>query len=62
MAESDRGQYHYPSILQTRDGLIHVTYSYFAPKSETRTDAQGRAVRKSIKHVAFDEGWISASR
>jgi predicted neuraminidase len=58
LPEAERGQYHYPSILQTRDGLIHVTYSYFAPKSETRTDAQGRAVRKSIKHAAFDEAWL----
>lgn len=58
--ESERGQYHYPSIMQARDGTIHVTYSYFAPKTETRIDAQGRAVRKAIKHAAFDEAWITS--
>ncbi|BCS34715.1 hypothetical protein TBR22_A39410 [Luteitalea sp. TBR-22] len=60
LPESDRGQYHYPSILQARDGAIHVTYSYFAPKAETRTDDRGRAVRKAIKHAVFDEAWVTA--
>jgi len=38
--------YHYPSIIQTRDGRIHVTYTY------------GVAEGKSIKHVALEPGWI----
>ena len=24
-----RGEYHYPSIMQAADGTLHVTYSYF---------------------------------
>ena len=36
-------QYHYPSVIQARDGAIHVTYSYFTPEG------------KSIKHARFDE-------
>lgn len=40
-------QYHYPSVIQARDGAIHVTYSYFTPAG------------KSIKHVRFDEAWVS---
>jgi predicted neuraminidase len=40
--------YHYPSIIQTRDGLIHVTYTY---------DVGGKAGR-SIKHVALNAEWI----
>jgi predicted neuraminidase len=39
-------QYHYPSVIQARDGAIHVTYSYFTPEG------------KSIKHVRFDEAWV----
>src|SRR4051812_33922726 len=39
-------QYHYPSVIQARDGAIHVTYSYFTPEG------------KAIKHVRFDEDWV----
>ena len=41
-------QYHYPSVIQARDGFIHVTYSYFTPEG------------KSIKHARFDEAWVRA--
>jgi predicted neuraminidase len=40
------GQYHYPSVIQSRDGAIHVTYSYFTPAG------------KSIKHARFNEEWV----
>jgi predicted neuraminidase len=39
-------QYHYPSVIQSRDGTIHVTYSYFTPAG------------KSIKHASFNEEWV----
>jgi predicted neuraminidase len=39
-------QYHYPSVIQARDGSIHVTYSYFVKEG------------KSIKHARFDESWL----
>lgn len=55
-----QGQYHYPSIIQTRDGRIHVSYSIFLPPASSAKDAQGRLVRKSIKHAAFDEAWVRA--
>jgi predicted neuraminidase len=45
---SSSNQYHYPSVIQARDGSIHVTYSYFTPEG------------KSIKHVRFNEEWIKA--
>jgi hypothetical protein len=54
------GQYHYPSIIQSKDGLIHVSYSIFLPPAQSAKDAQGRALRKSIKHAAFDEAWVTA--
>ena len=41
-------QYHYPSVIQARDGAIHVTYSYFTPQG------------KAIKHVRFEEAWVKA--
>lgn len=36
----------YPTVIQTRDGLIHVTYTYTPSPEET------------IKHVSFNEAWI----
>lgn len=39
-------QYHYPSVIQAKDGWIHVTYSYFVPEG------------KSIKHVRLNEEWV----
>jgi predicted neuraminidase len=41
-------QYHYPSVIQAKDGAVHVTYSYFVPEG------------KSIKHVRVNEEWIKA--
>ena len=41
-------EYHYPSVIQAKDGWIHVTYSYFVPGG------------KAIKHVRFDEDWVKA--
>ena len=46
------GSFHYPSLIQARDGTLHVTYSYFLnhlPASEPR---------KTIKHARFDVAWI----
>ncbi len=41
--ESNPGEYSYPSVVQTSDGLIHVIYTYR---------------RYSIKHVVFNEDWL----
>ncbi len=40
------GSYHYPAVIQGRDGTIHAVYSYFV------------AGGKSMKHAAFNEEWI----
>jgi len=42
------GSYHYPAVIQARDGTIHVVYSYFVSGG------------KSMKHVAINEAWIKA--
>lgn len=39
-------QYHYPSVIQGKDGSILATYSYFVPEG------------KSIKYTRFDENWV----
>ena len=54
-----RGEYHYPSIIQAADGTLHVTYSYFAPPASITPDAQKRLPRKAIKHAHFNEAWIT---
>jgi predicted neuraminidase len=54
------GQYHYPSIIQARDGTLHATYSYFIPPAAAKKDAAGRVIRKAIKHAHFNEAWVRA--
>jgi predicted neuraminidase len=44
----EKSQFHYPSVIQAKDGSIHITYSYFVPAG------------KSIKHARLDEAWIKA--
>ena len=43
--EDQPGEYSYPSVIQTRDGLVHVTYTW---------------KRERIKHVVIDpRSWCS---
>jgi predicted neuraminidase len=57
---TQRGEYHYPSIIQARDGTLHATYSYFKAPAQSTKDSEGRLVRKTIKHAHFNEAWIRA--
>ena len=43
-----QGAYHYPAVIQSRDGMIHVVYSYFVDGG------------KSMKHAAFNEDWVQS--
>ena len=45
------GRFHYPSMIQSRDGRIHVTY----------THQPGANAPKAIKHVVLDAEWIRGS-
>jgi predicted neuraminidase len=51
LEDNPGGQFHYPSIIQTPEGRIQMTYT-FQPGSDT-----GR----SIKHVCLDPDWIKTS-
>lgn len=43
----DKGSFSYPSLLQTKDGLLHITYSYHLDSKQ-----------KSIKYVVVDPNRI----
>lgn len=42
------GSFHYPAVIQARDGRVHAIYSYFVSEG------------KSMKHASFDEAWVQA--
>lgn len=46
LEKHEAGSYHYPAVIEGRDGLIHFVYSYFVSEG------------KSMKHVAVNEEWI----
>ncbi|MEN8137649.1 MAG: exo-alpha-sialidase [Bacteroidota bacterium] len=45
--DKGNGRFAYPSVIQNRKGIIHITYSYHVGGN------------KSIKHVSFNENWIT---
>lgn len=48
LEKHDDGSYHYPVVIQGRDGTIHAVYSYFVEGG------------KSMKHAAFNEAWVQS--
>ncbi|MDO8545703.1 MAG: exo-alpha-sialidase [Opitutaceae bacterium] len=58
-APDEGGRFHYPSIIQAKDGTLHVSYSYHLEKNFER-DAEGKPRSKSIKHAHFNEAWVMA--
>ncbi len=57
----DAGEFHYPSIIQARDGSLHASYSYFVNTDPPEKNADGKDKRiKSIKHAHFNEEWVMA--
>ncbi len=49
------GSFSYPSIIQARDGLLHVSYTY-----NNRGQEDPRENGKTIKHAAFNKAWVKA--
>ncbi len=54
----EAGSYHYPSILQAKDGTLHASYSYHLARRNLPKDVDGDPAAKSIKHAHFNEAWI----
>lgn len=50
LEDQPSGSFHYPAIIQTRDGKLHAIYSYFVEGG------------KSMKHAQFDLEWITGKR
>jgi len=56
----EAGSYHYPSIIQARDGTLHASYSYHLNRQDVEKDSEGKLRRKAIKHAHFNEEWVMA--
>jgi predicted neuraminidase len=59
-AGPEAGSYHYPSIIQARDGSLHASYSYHLNQRSLPKDLDGDPASKTIKHAHFNEAWIMA--
>ena len=46
MLESEPGEYSYPAVIQTADGLVHITYTW---------------QRTRIRHMVIDPARLTAS-
>jgi predicted neuraminidase len=54
----EAGRYHYPSIIQAKDGSLHASYSHHVGEKGAPKDAEGMPMNKSIKHAHFNEEWV----
>ncbi|MEK7707681.1 MAG: exo-alpha-sialidase, partial [Verrucomicrobiota bacterium] len=55
---SGAGSYHYPSVIQARDGTLHASYSFFQRAAEMKPDPAGKSASKAIKHAHFNVAWV----
>ena len=46
LEKQESGSFHYPAVIQAKDGSVHAVYSYFVKGG------------KSMKHVRFNEAWV----
>src|SRR5207249_9490450 len=46
LERDDVGRYHYPAVIQGRNGTIHAVYSYYMTGGQT------------MKHAAFAQEWV----
>src|SRR6266540_5559705 len=54
----EAGAFHYPSVIQSRDGTLHASYSYHLNRPNLSKGDDGQPQAKSIKHAHFNEAWI----
>jgi predicted neuraminidase len=55
---AEAGSYHYPSIIQAKDGTLHASYSFHLNRRSLPKDVDGDPAAKSIKHAHFNEEWV----
>jgi arylsulfatase A-like enzyme/predicted neuraminidase len=48
----------YPSLIQSRDLSLHLTYSFVRKGVDVPQNAQGQPLRETIRHAHFDEAWV----
>lgn len=58
LEKHSEGRYHYPAVIQSRDGTIHAVYSCFIASEEPPINGRKKPDMKGIKHAAFTEAWI----
>lgn len=51
----------YPSIIQSRDGLLHATYTYTLKGKNAAPGADGKRQGECIKHAQFNEAFVRAA-
>jgi predicted neuraminidase len=56
-APDEGARFHYPSIIEAKDGTLHASYSYHLEKAFER-DAEGKPRAKSIRHAHFNVAWV----
>jgi predicted neuraminidase len=56
----EAGSYHYPSLIQARDGSLHASYSFHLNRRSLPKDVDGDPAAKTIKHAHFNEAWVQA--
>jgi predicted neuraminidase len=56
--DAEAGSFHYPSIIQAKDGTLHASYSYHLARRDLPKDVDGDPAAKSIKHAHFNEAWV----
>jgi predicted neuraminidase len=54
----EAGSFHYPSIIEAKDGTLHASYSYHLARRDLPRDVDGDPAAKSIKHARFNEAWV----
>ncbi len=54
LVEPGSGSFHYPAIMQSKDGMLHASYSYFVRDPNTGEQ------RKTIKYATFNIEWVEA--
>jgi len=48
----------YPSLIQSRDLSLHLTYTFTRKGPQVPQDDLGRPLRETIRHAIFDEAWV----